>query len=316
MADMGFLPVVKQILDATNTKRQTVLFSATLGKEVKVLTERYQKNPVTHEVGERKPDMTRMTHRFVRIERTQKVPLVAHEIREHGQTIVFCRTRHGSDRVARQLKRYGVKTGVIHGRRTQNQRDNALKSFVDEKVQALIATDVAARGIHVDGVDCVVHFDPPEDDKAYTHRSGRTARAGATGAVVSFVTSEQLKDTKKLQRQIGVRCEFEDPLPEDQLNLGEPIVQPKQQQGQPKGGGRGSGRKRSNGSGGGKPQKKGGGKPKQGGGSGRSGGGSESKHGGRASGGKSSSKRRRPARQGQGAKSSGGRSAGRGGRRS
>ncbi len=317
MADMGFLPVVKQILDATNTKRQTVLFSATLGKEVKVLTDRYQKNPVTHEVGERKPDMTRMTHRFVRIERTQKVPLVAHEIREHGQTIVFCRTRHGADRVARQLKRYGVKTGVIHGRRTQNQRDNALKSFVDEKVQALIATDVAARGIHVDGVDCVVHFDPPEDDKAYTHRSGRTARAGATGAVVSFVTSEQLKDTKKLQRQIGVRCEFEDPLPEDQLNLGEPIVQPKQQQGPPKSGG-GGGRKRRNS--GGKPRNKGGTQSK-GGTSGQKGGsakgGSGSKHGGGASsGGKPSSKRRRPAKHNQGAKSSsGGRPSGRGGRR-
>ena len=172
--------------------------------------------------------MTRMTHRFVRIDRTEKVALAAHEIRNHGQTIVFCRTRHGSDRVARQLKKYGVKTGVIHGRRTQNQRDNALKAFVEGKTQALIATDVAARGIHVDGVDCVVHFDPPEDDKAYTHRSGRTARAGATGSVVSFITNEDLKDTKKLQRQIGVRCEFEDPTPTNELNHGEPIVQPNQ----------------------------------------------------------------------------------------
>lgn len=244
MADMGFLPVVKKILDDTNPNRQTVLFSATLGKEVKVLTDRYQSDPVLHEVGEREPDMTRMTHRFIRIDRTEKVALAAHEIRTHGQTIVFCRTRHGSDRVARQLKKFGVKTGVIHGRRTQNQRDNALAAFVDGKTQALIATDVAARGIHVDGVDCVVHFDPPEDDKAYTHRSGRTARAGATGVVISFVTSEQLKDTKKLQRQIKVRCEFEDPTPADGLNLGDPIVQPKQGQGkasQGKGKGKGKG---------------------------------------------------------------------------
>lgn len=228
MADMGFLPVVKDILDKTNRDRQTMLFSATLGKEVKVLTDRYQRNPVTHQVGELEPDMTRMTHRFIRIDRTEKVALAAHEVREHGQTIVFCRTRHGADRVARQLKKYGVKTGVIHGRRTQSQRDNALKAFVNEKVQALVATDVAARGIHVDGVDCVVHFDPPEDDKAYTHRSGRTARAGASGAVVSLITNEDLKDTKKLQRQIGVRCEFENPEPHDRLNLGEPIIQPKQ----------------------------------------------------------------------------------------
>lgn len=246
MADMGFLPVVKRLLDQTNKNRQTVLFSATLGKEVRVLTDRYQRNAVTHEVGEKKPDMTRMTHRFVRIDRTEKVALAAHEIRNHGQTIVFCRTRHGSDRVARQLKKYGVKTGVIHGRRTQNQRDNALKAFVEGKTQALIATDVAARGIHVDGVDCVVHFDPPEDDKAYTHRSGRTARAGATGSVVSFITNEDLKDTKKLQRQIGVKCEFEDPTPANELNHGEPIVQPKQ------GGGKGGGQNRNRGKGGGK----------------------------------------------------------------
>ena len=246
MADMGFLPVVKRILDQTNQDRQTVLFSATLDKEVKVLTDRYQHKPVTHEVGEKKPDMTRMTHRFVRIDRTEKVGLAAHEIRSHGQTIVFCRTRHGSDRVARQLKKFGVKTGVIHGRRTQNQRDNALAAFVDGKTQALIATDVAARGIHVDGVDCVVHFDPPEDDKAYTHRSGRTARAGASGVVVSFVTSEQLKDTKKLQRQIGVRCEFEDPTPPTEQDHGEPIVQPKQ------GGGKNGGGKNTSSKGGGK----------------------------------------------------------------
>ncbi len=258
MADMGFLPVVKQILDKTNNDRQTMMFSATLGKEVKVLTDRYQRNPVTHEVGDREPDMTRMSHRFIRIDRAEKVALVAHEIRTHGQTIVFCRTRHGSDRVAKQLKRYGVKTGVIHGRRTQGQRDNALKAFVENKTEALIATDVAARGIHVDGVDCVIHFDPPEDDKAYTHRSGRTARAGASGAVISFVTAEQLKDTKKLQRQIGVRCEFEDPTPTANLDLGEPIIVPHPNKGGGDGGGgrgKGGGRGRNRGGGKGGPKK-------------------------------------------------------------
>ena len=292
MADMGFLPVVKQILDKTNNDRQTVLFSATLGKEVKVLTDRYQRNAVTHEVGEKEPDMTRMKHRFVRADRTEKVKLTAHEIRSHGQTIVFCRTRHGSDRVAKQLKKFGVKTGVIHGRRTQNQRDNALRAFVDGKTQALIATDVAARGIHVDGVDCVVHFDPPEDDKAYTHRSGRTARAGATGVVISFITDEQLKDTKKLQRQIKVKCEFEDPTPENQLDLGEPIITPNQGggkgghksgsrgKGRGKGKGQGgpkksTGRKRSSPGGGDSRKGSGGGKPKN-----RSGGGNKNRSGG------------------------------------
>ncbi len=281
MADMGFLPVVKKILDGTNAKRQTVFFSATLGKEVKVLTDRYQNNPVTHEVGDREPDMTRMTHRFVRIDRTEKVALAAHEIRSHGQTIVFCRTRHGSDRVARQLKKYGVKTGAIHGRRTQNQRDNALKAFVEGKTQALVATDVAARGIHVDGVDCVVHFDPPEDDKAYTHRSGRTARAGATGVVISFVTNEDMKDTKKLQRQIKVKCEFEDPTPPAELDHGEPIVTPNKGQGQ--GGGKGQNRSKSkNNSKGGRSRKGGNSRSKHGSGSG-SGDGNRSKGGGQKS---------------------------------
>lgn len=246
MADMGFLPVVKKILDLTNDQRQTVFFSATLGKEVQILTDRYQSDPVLHEVGEREPDMTRMTHRFVRIDRTEKVALAAHEIRSHGQTIVFCRTRHGSDRVARQLKKYGVKTGVIHGRRTQNQRDNALKAFVDGKTQALVATDVAARGIHVDGVDCVVHFDPPEDDKAYTHRSGRTARAGASGVVVSFITNEQLKDTKKLQRQLKLGDGFEEPTKTADLNLGDPIVQHNPNTHNNKGGGKGKGKGNKN----------------------------------------------------------------------
>ncbi len=292
MADMGFLPVVKRILDKTNTDRQTVLFSATLGKEVKVLTDAYQHKPVTHEVGEREPDMTRMTHRFVRIERAEKVALAAHEIRSHGQTIVFCRTRHGSDRVAKQLKRYGVKTGVIHGRRTQSQRDSALKAFVEGKTQALVATDVAARGIHVDGVDCVVHYDPPEDDKAYTHRSGRTARAGASGVVVSLITNEDLKDTKKLQRQIKVKCEFEDPTPADKLDHGDPIIQPKQGGGGGKNGQRSGGRGKGRGKGSG-PKKStgrkrsspgGGDARKNSGGDARKGGGGRKKSGGQSSG--------------------------------
>ena len=306
MADMGFLPVVKQLLDQTSRDRQTVLFSATLGKEVKVLTDRYQKNAVTHEVGEAKPDMTRMTHRFIRIDRTEKVSLAAHEVRSHGQSIIFCRTRHGSDRVARQLKKYGVKTGVIHGRRTQNQRDNALQAFVDGKTQALVATDVAARGIHVDGVDCVVHFDPPEDDKAYTHRSGRTARAGASGVVVSFVTNEDLKDTKKLQRQIGVVCEFEDPTPLDDQNHGEPIISPNgggknggggQNRNRGKGGGKSGGgqsrnRPKSGGKNGGGQSRNGSGKPKNA--KGKRSGGSQSKAGGgqRRSGGNQGSRQK------------------------
>lgn len=204
MADMGFLPAVRQLLDLTSPNRQTVLFSATLGKEVKVLTQNYQVDPVTHEVGEVEPDLSLVDHRFFRTEQRQKVPLAAKVITETGPTVVFCRTRHGVDRVARQLKSAGVKAGWIHGGRSQNQRDAALQAFTNGRVNALVATDVAARGIHVDGVACVIHFDPPEDDKAYVHRSGRTARAGAAGSVVSFINSDQLKDTKKLQRQLAL----------------------------------------------------------------------------------------------------------------
>jgi superfamily II DNA/RNA helicase len=210
MADMGFLPAVRQLLDLTSTKRQTVLFSATLGKEVQVLTKAYQSDPVTHEVGEVDPDLSLVNHRFIKTQQAIKVPLAAQVIAETGPTVLFCRTRHGVDRVARQLKDAGVRTGWIHGGRSQNQRDAALHAFTTGRVQALVATDVAARGIHVDGVQCVIHFDPPEDDKAYVHRSGRTARAGARGTVVSFINSDQVKDTSKLQRQLSLPAAFEE----------------------------------------------------------------------------------------------------------
>ncbi len=210
MADMGFLPAVRQLLDLTSDDRQTVLFSATLDKEVAVLTKNYQQNPVTHEVGEAEPDLSTMTHRFILTEKEGKIRLAADLIDEAGPTVVFCRTRHGVDRVARQLKRVGVKAGWIHGGRSQNQRDAALHAFTTGKVQALIATDVAARGIHVDGVACVIHYDPPQDHKDYVHRSGRTARAGASGLVVSFVNSDQVKATSKLQRAAGLpKSDFE-----------------------------------------------------------------------------------------------------------
>ncbi|MGH8875555.1 MAG: helicase-related protein, partial [Acidimicrobiia bacterium] len=130
-----------------------------------------------------------------------------------GQTIVFCRTRHGADRVARQLGQDGVTAAAIHGGRSQRQRDRALDDFTAGRVRALVATDVAARGIHVSEVACVLHFDPPADPKAYLHRSGRTARAGASGLVVSFVGSDQVRSTKSLQRSLGLDAALEVPHP-------------------------------------------------------------------------------------------------------
>lgn len=209
MCDMGFLPSLRKLLDMTSPDRQTVLFSATLDKDVKVITDKYQTNPVLHEVGEVEPDLSTMTHHFVAIDHGGKIELSADVIANAGPTVVFCRTRHGVDRVARQLKAAGIKAGWIHGGRSQSQRDRALAAFTDQQVLALVATDVAARGIHVDGVACVIHFDPPEDGKTYVHRSGRTARAGAAGQVVSLVKNEERKAIRSIQKETDLPADVE-----------------------------------------------------------------------------------------------------------
>lgn len=209
LADMGFLPDVCSILDLTSAARQTLLFSATLDGAVSVLTGRYQTDPVWCTVGNEDPDMTAVNHRFILVRGPDKVAVAADVVDSHGSTLVFCRTRHGVDRVCRQLRRLGIKTGWIHGGRSQNQRDAALAAFVDGRVQALVATDVAARGIHVDDVSCVLHFDPPADAKDYVHRSGRTARAGAGGDVITFVTNDQRRRIIRLQQEVGVGEGFE-----------------------------------------------------------------------------------------------------------
>ncbi len=213
MADMGFLPTVKKLLDQTKSDRQTLLFSATLDGDIAELTKRYQRNPVRHEIGEAEPDVHAMTHHFWTIDHEKRVDHTRDVITAAGPTIVFTRTRHGADRLAKQLDRAGVKTAAIHGGRSQNQRTRALDAFSRGHVWAMIATDVAARGIHVDGVACVVHFDPPEDDKTYLHRSGRTARAGAEGTVVSFVRPANRDDVRKLQRDLGLPQQVTVPAP-------------------------------------------------------------------------------------------------------
>lgn len=204
LADMGFLPAVRRILDQTTPQRQTVLFSATLDNEVAELTRRYQTDPVTHEVGDPTPDIGSAEHRFWTVEGIDRVDSSARIITEAGQAIVFCRTRHGSDRLTRQLTRRGIDAVALHGGHTQNRRTRALARFASGDVQALVATDVAARGIHVDDVDAVIHYDPPADHKTYIHRSGRTARAGRGGLVVSLVQAGQLKETRSMQRKLGL----------------------------------------------------------------------------------------------------------------
>ncbi|MCU1427741.1 MAG: helicase, superfamily [Actinomycetia bacterium] len=209
MADMGFLPQVRKLLDLVPDNRQTILFSATLDGDVGVLTREYQNNPKRHEIGDVEPDITSATHAFWRVEHSERPRHTAGLINDHGSTIVFTRTRHGADRLVKQLGAAGVSATSIHGGRTQGQRDRALAAFKQGTVNALIATDVAARGIHVDGVACVVHFDLAEDAKAYLHRSGRTARAGASGVVVTLVPEAQARDARRLQREIGLDGDLE-----------------------------------------------------------------------------------------------------------
>ena len=204
MADMGFLPDVKRLLDLTPSTRQTLLFSATLDGDIDVLVRRYQHDPARHELEVDEDDASAAVHLFWRASSGDRVAVTADIATAAGPTIVFSRTKHATDRIARQLEQRGVRAAAIHGDRSQKQREKALDLFVRGQVDALVATDVAARDIHVDGVNAVVHFDPPADAKDYVHRSGRTARAGATGVVVTLVTPDKAGAVKRLQRDLGV----------------------------------------------------------------------------------------------------------------
>jgi superfamily II DNA/RNA helicase len=211
MADMGFLPEVRRLLDQTPRDRQTLLFSATLDGAVDVLVDRYQRDPARHEVAGAEDAASDATHLFWRIAEPERVERCAEIVAAAGPTIVFCRTRHRADRVAKRLGSNGVRAAAIHGGRSQVQRERALEDFTRGRVAALVATDVAARGIHVDDVAAVVHLDLPADPKDYVHRSGRTARAGAAGLVVSLVSDVQQRDAKKLQKTVGLPQGVTDP---------------------------------------------------------------------------------------------------------
>lgn len=204
MADMGFIPAVRRLLDQTATRRQTMLFSATLDGDVATLTRDYQRDPVRHEVDDETPDIRAADHMFWSVAKTDRTEICAEAVDAAGSTVVFCRTRHGCDRVAKQLKSRGIRAAALHGGRSQPQRTRALAEFAAGEVQALVATDVAARGIHVEGVGAVVHYDIAADHKTYLHRSGRTARAGQGGVVVSLVQPEQVKELRSMQRKMGL----------------------------------------------------------------------------------------------------------------
>jgi superfamily II DNA/RNA helicase len=224
MADMGFLPSVRALLDQTPETRQTLLFSATLDGAVDGIVQQYQDDPVRHALPVEPETAALARHCFWRVAREARVAVTAEVIADAGPTIVFCRTKHGADGLAKKLAREGVRVATIHGNRTQAQREKALSSFAAGKVDALVATDVAARGIHVDGVACVVHFDPPADEKDYTHRSGRTARAGASGIVVSLVARDQERGIKRMQRTLELPIGLTDPESLTLLASPEPVI--------------------------------------------------------------------------------------------
>jgi superfamily II DNA/RNA helicase len=219
LADMGFLPEVRRLLDQTAPQRQTLLYSATLDGDVDVLVRRYQRDPVRCEVESEPEARGRVEHRFLRVDAGERVPACANLVAELGSTVVFTRTKRGADRVAAQLAKAGVATASIHGGRSQPQRDRALRAFHERKIRALVATDVAARGIHVEGVSCVIHFDPPTDDKGYVHRSGRTGRAGAQGVVVSLVQPDQVRAARQLQESLGLARSAPGNLPKESTRV-------------------------------------------------------------------------------------------------
>ncbi|MAU39783.1 MAG: RNA helicase [Actinobacteria bacterium] len=208
MADMGFLPQVEWILRRVERKHQTLLFSATLDGVVNTLIQRYQNNPIMHEVEAKEITVEEMTHRFLHVHERDKVKVAAAIARPVSRTLIFSNTKAGCDRLVRKLLDEGIRAQAIHGDLRQNIREKALDRFATGKLPVLVATDVAARGIHVDGVEVVIHYDPPSDHKTYLHRSGRTARAGTDGLVVTLSLWDEELVVKRLQKRVGLDIEL------------------------------------------------------------------------------------------------------------
>ena len=205
MADMGFLPAVRRLLDRTPRGSQRLLFSATLDKAIDVLVRRFLVDPVTHEADSVQAPVSSMAHHVLHLQREQRVPVLVELTSAPGRTVVFTRTKHGAKALARQLNKQGVPSVELHGNLSQNARTRNMDAFHAGHASTLVATDIAARGIHVDDVSLVVHADPPVEHKAYLHRSGRTARAGAAGTVVTLMTDDQVRDVRTLARQAGIK---------------------------------------------------------------------------------------------------------------
>ena len=205
MADMGFMPQIERILEQVTSYHQTMLFSATLDGDVDKLIARHLHDPVRHEVVSAAATVEQMAHEFWQVQPGDRIEVAAAAAGQAARTIVFVRTKRGADRLAPRLAARGVSAAALHGGLRQGVRERTLERFMKGSISTLVATDVAARGIHVDDVDLVLQFDPPADAKTYLHRAGRTARAGRSGTAVMLVTDEQRADTQALQRRLGLR---------------------------------------------------------------------------------------------------------------
>ena len=260
MADMGFIDPVCDILNMCTSIKQTILFSATLDDEVGKLIKDYQEDPVTIEVGPKEVSMESMKHLFWLTQGMKRATVTAEAIATGGKSIVFCRTRRAVDKLGDDLTNHGLDIVTLHGGLNQRQRDRAMSRFSSGWCEALIATDVAARGIDVQNVHCVIHLDPPENGKAYKHRSGRTARAGASGIVISMVQDSQRGVYNRIQKQVGIKEKYTKPdlnlLPDNgkgALKDREPRKrQPESRPSRDGGGGRGGGNSRFGGNSGGR----------------------------------------------------------------
>nr|WP_238161834.1 DEAD/DEAH box helicase [Micromonospora endolithica] len=204
MADMGFLPEVTELLAKTPADSQRLLFSATLDRDVDALVKRFLTDPVTHSTAPSTASVSTMDHHMLLIPPHDKFPVAASIAAREGRTMVFARTQLGVDRLVEQLAAVGVRAGGLHGGKTQRMRTKTLAEFKEGRMNVLVATDVAARGIHVDGVSLVLHVDPPKDPKDYLHRAGRTARAGESGAVATLVLPKQRRTTLAMLEKAGV----------------------------------------------------------------------------------------------------------------
>jgi superfamily II DNA/RNA helicase len=204
MSDMGFLPVVRRLLDRTPTSGQRLLFSATLDNDVKVVVDRYLTNPVTHAVDPVESPVSAMIHHLISVEQSAKLAVVTRLAGGRGRALLFTRTKHGAKKLVKQLDQAGVRAVELHGNLSQSARERNLAEFSTGDVKVLVATDIAARGIHVDEIELVVHVDPPAEHKAFLHRSGRTARAGSEGVVVTVMTPDQGRDVRAMTRAAGI----------------------------------------------------------------------------------------------------------------